>query len=938
MRDAVRGLIGRDAEIERAGAALAAVAAGSPRVLLVGGDAGIGKTTLAAAIADAASDQGFTVLIGHCLDVDDGSSLGPVREALRPVAAELVDSRDLSVQRLVFAVGELSDADPVVLVLEDMHWADRATIDIAAALARTATGRLCLVLTYRADEINRRHPFRQALAELVRAPGAVRMPLAGLDREQTRALVALRAGVGDPDVSEDPQPGRELKALADAVYARSEGNPLYAEELLAAGREGVPEHLSDLLLARVDLLSEQTRALLRLASAHGSRLWPELLSEASGSSASSVDAVLREAVEANVLVRVGDHLDFRHGLLREAVYADLMPGERAETHRRLAEALQGLAGDQPTLPILGLLSHHWYAARDVPAAFDASLRAGPMAWEQAWLETATHLERALELYDQVPEPGIHKADLLRMLASGVEWTFDRERSRQLVAEALELVEGTDDPLLAARIYTSYAVRAAEVEGGPTHEQALERAIVGLQGRPSEELAKAYSTLATVHLRRERISAADAALQRALEVVATLDVPREEADTWRMRGWCAMWLGDLPAAADSFATAARICRRTGMGGGELLCESGVAMVQMAGLDPEKGIVHAEEIQRRARDRATDIGAIVALERAGGLVSLGRFVQAQRAIDEALVSGGIPADDYLCLVPQARLHLARGDAAAALAVERRRTADYSSGSSVPNYEWTLMHIQVLLANGLAAEALERAREWLTRFADSDGIVGRGPVAHGAYLAVEAGQRAGLAEAELVLEQADAVSAKYDGQLAPDAQRSFLGYSTPASAALRAELHGERSVEPWRSAYDAAAKVGRGLALPVRLRLVRALLAEGERDEARTALPEVVAKARAMGALGVVEEAVRLGRRHRIPVPGEEGPSRLDVLTVREREVFDVLATGATNRVIAERLFISEKTVSVHVTNLLAKLGVANRTEAAALARDLGIHPMS
>jgi DNA-binding NarL/FixJ family response regulator len=99
-------------------------------------------------------------------------------------------------------------------------------------------------------------------------------------------------------------------------------------------------------------------------------------------------------------------------------------------------------------------------------------------------------------------------------------------------------------------------------------------------------------------------------------------------------------------------------------------------------------------------------------------------------------------------------------------------------------------------------------------------------------------------------------------------------------------------------------------------------------------VVADAKAMGMYGVLEEALRLGRRHRIPVPGDDRPSKLDILTGREREVLDVLATGATNKAIAERLFISEKTVSVHVTNLLAKLGVTNRTEAAAVFMDLAV----
>jgi DNA-binding CsgD family transcriptional regulator len=280
------------------------------------------------------------------------------------------------------------------------------------------------------------------------------------------------------------------------------------------------------------------------------------------------------------------------------------------------------------------------------------------------------------------------------------------------------------------------------------------------------------------------------------------------------------------------------------------------------------------------------------------------------------------------------LLRGDPVAALSSERRRMELIAAMASMPNYDWVVLHCQVLVANGLAGEAINRMREWLRQFAHSDGALGRAVVAHGAYLAVEAGRRQGLPYAEELLAEADAFYAAMEGVVDVPGHRSFLGHSTPVSAALRADLHGEPPVRLWRAAYDAASHVGAGLAMPIRLRLLQALLAAGDRDEARTSLPEVVADAKAMGMNGVLEEALKLGRRHRIPVPGDDRPSKLDILTSREREVLDVLATGATNKAIAERLFISEKTVSVHVTNLLAKLGVTNRTEAAALAKDLAV----
>jgi DNA-binding CsgD family transcriptional regulator/tetratricopeptide (TPR) repeat protein len=918
-------MFGRQRELAAAREALAATASGAPRVLLVAGDAGIGKTTLGAAIADEARDRGFTVLIGHCLDIDDGVSMRPVREALRDAVTV---SDGASLDDLTQTVNRLVEERPHLLVLEDLHWADRATIDFATSVARTVRGPLCLLLTHRSEDIGRKHPFRQALLDIGRSEGALRLPLPPLDAAGIAALARARTGADDA-------------ALAKALHRRSEGNPLYAEELLDAGVDRIPESLSDLLLARIHALGEDSRRVLRLASAHGSRLRPDLLAAAAGVDTARMDRGLREAVDANVLQRTGEHLEFRHGLLREAVYDDLMPGERTEAHRALATALVGLAGENPELSDLGLMSYHWYAAGDVPAAFAASLRAGQMAYEQVLVEANGHLERALELYDRVPSEGrIHKADLLRMLSAAAEWSFDRERSSRLIAQALELVEREDDPLLAARVYAGYASRSVEVEGGPTHEEALLRAAAMLEDQPSPELATVLSTLAVVHMRNERMAAADAVLQRAVEVAAALGDLREEADSWRLRGWSAMWRGaDLRAAASHFATSAKLFRRAGSTGAAELVDVAHAMVLTAGLDVPRGIDLAGEAQQRAAAVGdAGIAAIAGLEKATGLLNLGRLDDAERVMDDVLASGGIPADDYLHLVPRARLLLLRGDAEAALAHERRRIGSSPSVASSPNYDWTILHVEVLLANGLVEEALERSREWLGLFEHSDGVAGRGVVVHAAYLAIEAGRRAGLPEAEELVATADAFLATYEGELGDEAVRSFLGHSTSVAVALRAELHGEPSVELWRAAYDAAAHVGRGLALPVRLRLLRALLVEGERDEARTALPEVAAEARDLGALGVLDEAVRLGRRHRVPVPGDEGPSRLDVLTARERQVLEVLATGATNKAIAERLFITEKTVSVHVTNLLAKLGVTNRTEAAALARELGVHPMS
>jgi DNA-binding CsgD family transcriptional regulator len=218
------------------------------------------------------------------------------------------------------------------------------------------------------------------------------------------------------------------------------------------------------------------------------------------------------------------------------------------------------------------------------------------------------------------------------------------------------------------------------------------------------------------------------------------------------------------------------------------------------------------------------------------------------------------------------------------------------------------------------------------DSEGPSTQAGAACFAYTAMAAARAAGLPDDEELLAKADGLLDRATATITEQALTWWQGTFYLIARARRADLAGDPSVDAWRKASAACARIGAGLALGPRLGLAAALLVAGERDEARTSLPELVADARAMGAAGAEAEATRLARRHRVPVSEEQAPCRLDVLTAREREVLDVLVTGATNRAIAERLFISEKTVSVHVTNLLAKLGCANRGEAAALAREL------
>ena len=508
-----------------------------------------------------------------------------------------------------------------------------------------------------------------------------------------------------------------------------------------------------------------------------------------------------------------------------------------------------------------------------------------------------------------------------------------DRARQLIGTALDLVDESADPLSAARVYTWYARCSFELPGRLSHAEALERAIRLFGEDRSEGLVLALMTQGVVAMRRERIVEGDRALAHATEVAAAIDAPLLEAKAWHQRAWCAVWLGRLPDGLACYDEAVRADRRAGAEERVGLDLLGRGVVLMQGLDPVRGLAVAEEQRVRALasgDLATAAWAGWAL--AHGLVNAGRLDDADELLATALAETAVAEDDLEVLYPRVRLLMMRGQAAAALPLELERMREIDGFASTPNADWVLLHVQVLLANGLPDEALRRVRNLLPLFADSDCAPIRGTMAHAAYLAVESARRAGLPETEEVTNEADQLLGLMEGALDFPSQCSYLGYSVPAATALRAELHGEPSAELWRAAYAAAVHVGAGVALPIRLRLLGALLAEVERDEVRTALPELLAEAKAMGATGIAEDSLKLGRRHRIPVPGDDRPSKLDILTAREREVLDVLATGATNKAIAEQLFISDKTVAVHVSNLMTKLGVTNRTEAAALARDL------
>ncbi|MGI8448452.1 MAG: ATP-binding protein, partial [Streptosporangiaceae bacterium] len=365
MRVSSPVLVGRSGQLSVLDTALAEAGSGNPSAVLVGGEAGVGKSRLVSEFAERSRGKGARVLAGGCLELGvDGLPFAPFtsvpRELVRDLGADGVaallpggatrelarllpefgepaaggdagEARARLFEQVLVLLEQLADASPVVLVIDDAYWADRSTRDLLAFLIRNqrALDGLLIVVIYRSDELQRSHPLRPLLAELDRIGWVTRMELGRLSRPDTGELVARLLG---------HEPGEDVP---DAVYRRTEGNPLFVEALLAEGElgSGLPESLRDLLMAGIRRLPEETQDLLRVASAAGERVGYALLAAVTGQDNAGLAQALRPAVAANVLLTDADGFVFRHALIREAIHDELLPGEGGQLHSRFAEAI-----------------------------------------------------------------------------------------------------------------------------------------------------------------------------------------------------------------------------------------------------------------------------------------------------------------------------------------------------------------------------------------------------------------------------------------------------------------------------------------------------------------------------------------------------------------------------------------------------------------------
>jgi DNA-binding CsgD family transcriptional regulator/tetratricopeptide (TPR) repeat protein len=960
--------VGRKVELAHLQRFLDSAAAGEPTPLVVlTGDAGVGKTRCLGAFLDLARTAGATLLVGGCPPLSGGElPYAPIAEALRglcrtvgaaemtgwlgrggDVLARLVPelaengARDPSATIVPGATGstgpvfaamstmveQMAARAPVVLAVEDVHWADRSTRDLLSLLLRSAADhRLLVVLTCRANELAPADPVLAWLAELERLRPTELVELDQLSRIELDELLGNALGTA-PD-----------HELAERIYALSEGNPFFAEELLAVQPYGgrLPATVRDTILCRVNRLSEPAQRLVRtaaVAAASGPEVPHELLAEVLGWSDGELLAAVRSAVTAYVLVGTERGYAFRHALIREAVDGDLLAVERSRLHARIAGALES---DGPVDPVAtARLAYHWHAAGQLPKALSTAVAAGVAAVATFAFQIAADLfERAVELWPRVPDAaavtGIDQTSLYEYAAQAIYCGQHRERAEELARWAIAGVDETAQPERAARLHLLAGTARWAYSADSTAALEEARTAAGLLPADSPVLADALAVQARFQTLLERFAEAASVAQRAIALADEVGAPAAKASALVSLGSAHAEMGD---------------DRTGLA--EILAGRRLAESVNDGVTVGRSYINAAEchwMHGRIGDMVDEakageatvaryglnqtIGMALRAAAASRLVDAGGWAEAERFSAEAMGAKGNPR--LWAMQARAELEIARGDfpAAQALLTELLTLNDEPTEPQVTEpahsaaAELALLRGDVETARRLVATGLDRINRydgsarthrlvWLGWRAEAD--------------AAAAGEEPDPAAVE-VLRAAD---------VAPPTPWT-TGYAALTAAELT-RLDGTSDPAAWDTATAMWDEMGaRYLTGYPTYRAGQAALARGDRGLAVTRLRTAWQLAVGLAARPLRAAVEDLARRARIALEGPgSGHAALPYgLTEREIGVLELLSAGMTNREIARNLFISEHTVGVHVSRVLAKLGVARRTEAAAAAVRLGL----
>ncbi|GAA2394585.1 LuxR family transcriptional regulator [Nonomuraea africana] len=943
--------VGREAELSVLTESFDEARKGAATAVLLGGEAGVGKTRLVQSFAERAAADGAHVLFGGCVELSsDGLAYAPFTAALRQLVREIGTARigsllpegaERDLARLLPEFGEpsadgdtdtgrarlfeqfltllerLAESRPVVLVVEDIHWADRSSRDLIAFLSRNLReSQVLMVLTYRSDDLHRQHPLRPVLAELGRVAGVLRLDLPRLSRDEVAEQMAGILGA------------TPLYSRIETVYQRSQGIPLFVEALMECddGAGEVPDSLTDLILGSVERLPEETQRVLRIAAAGGIRVGHALLSAVSGLSDLDLEAALRPAIAGNVL-QIADNRAyvFRHALIREAVHDELLPGEHQRLHGRYAEEISRDRTLVPRGRAAVEIAHHWYGARDDHWALISAWEAAQKSFKAfAYTEAIPLLERVLMLWDKVPgacgDIGVDHTAVLERASEASYACADIDKGVKFVKAALaELEEEAEPERVAALLVRWGNLQLAKTkpgalenfrhalslvpEPGPTRADVLVKLSrhLMLTGQVAEGTALAEEGLALARQLGDRVIEGDLILNLSLGYSLDGEVERTfEANTRAMR------LGEE------------------VGSGQLILRAmgnNIDALNELGRSEEAiELARKGEVLAKKYGRIRASGTFILSNLAECLESLGRWEESVQVLEHTLSLGPTLRTRHHLIRVRADIALGRGELdlleaiLSELGVLKERPEDFVQDLM----NSTRLHIGWHLIKGEPHHALAVAERLLTRPNQS----------HKAALAWRTLSliRTVCDAAEPIVPDRTAVVRTLATELA-----ATLVVSGPVSEAYRLTFTGD-----FDAAADAWATLGRPHARAKSLLRAATVRAHaGDKEGAGTRLRAAHPLGTALSAAPLVAEIEGLARRLGVSLLEESAATpSADLLTPRELEVLRLVALGRTNRDIAAELFISAKTVSVHVSNILAKLRVATRGEATAAAHRLSL----
>jgi DNA-binding CsgD family transcriptional regulator len=957
------------------GLAYAEAAAGTARTVVVGAEAGGGKTRLVSEFARTVSDEAL-VVTGACIEQSAAAlPYAPFTGILRALAgihgageiasmlpagqagqlAALLPEfgpapeggdQELARARLFEAILSLFESlagrQPLVVVAEDVHWADRSASDLLSFLV--ASLRECavlLIVTFRSDDADA-DPLESLIARLDRMAGVSRVELGPLTRAEVTAQLAGILGAA-------PEPG-----LVNAIFQRGHGSPLFTEALVTARGDlaaGVPQALRYLLRATVRSLPEQTRQVLRVTAIGGGPVVHSLLGAVTGLGDAALADALRPAVARRVLVSDSSGYSFRHQLYREAVLADVLAGEAVVAHRAYAAAIEAAAAASTPGTAAVRLALHWRGAGEQDRALRAAWQAAAGAGA-AYAQRLRMLQQVLDLWGQAADAGqatgTDRVGILELAADAARWAGEPEQGLALVTEALSSMP----------------------EGGPPGQRAAPTRVAALLSRRAG-LRRDLMLPGQLDDLREALRLASAATPERALVLAQLGWALRRADQHEEAGQRARELArlaDQVGDAERQAEAKLLLAAVGAQQGEdTVARLRAALEAAAGLGAGQLEAWAyltaghvlEDFGRHelaiawgreglARVRQLGLGRQMAAPIAGNLAesltSAGRWAEALEIQEEILSLGLPPLGRSHALLVRGQIAVLRGDAAAAAAAaaELRRLPAGLLGESQNALPLAQLEIDIQLASGDLASAAGLAAAVPAQSGEGN------PWFQWALLATAMRACADAADAGLAHVPGP------PGQPEPDLAGLRRSLSRQAAGLARrnarhhayaalftaeaARADGHRDLAAWDAAGIAWADLGEPYpAAYCQLHAARAVLAAGAPADARAAaaarLRQAAELAAQLSASPLLQRVTRLARQARVDLPAgqQAAPARFG-LTERELEVLRLVAAGRANRDIAAELFISPKTASVHVSNILAKLGVSSRVEAAATVHRL------